>query len=81
MATFIIILTLFSVILGYIAGTIRALKTTRYDYDDGYLEGYNDAVDFMEEHQTPPDKAKELIDGLDELFDDQEETIIDCGEY
>lgn len=69
-----IILLLFVAIGCYIIGIRRGWKTYEHDYDEGYLAGWNDAVQKNETLRT-------LINGLDEAFEDEDNNIIDGGSY
>lgn len=87
----IIILAIFCALCGYCIGLRRGWKT----YENEYDRGYNDALNYCEQHydMTDLDKmtenleksqklqmAKSLVTQLDDLFE-EEERIIDCGEY
>lgn len=91
-----ILLALFCGIGGYIIGLNRGNDTHKYDYDDGYDNGWSDCVDTInanldelevkcskkaELDETREQKARELIEQLDDLFEDDEDNEIDCGEY
>ena len=91
-----ILLALFCAIGGYIIGLNRGNDTHRFDYDDGYDNGWSDCVDTINSNldelevkcskktewdETREQKARELIEQLDDLFEDDEDNEIDCGEY
>lgn len=71
-----IIYAVFCAIGGYCIGLRRGFKCYEHDYDEGYLAGYNDAV---EEHKRGV-KLNCLVNALDDLFKDDDD-ITDCGEY
>lgn len=61
-------------ILAYLIGLTRGINSTAHDYDEGYLAGWNDAVQKNETLRT-------LINGLDEAFGEEEDNVIDGGSY
>lgn len=84
----IIILAIFTAIMGYGIGLRRGFKT----YENEYDRGYNDGLTYCEQHYEMTDvdemmdtmyreeKARDLIKQLDELFED-DNKVIDGGEY
>lgn len=66
----------------YFIGLHRGCKTYKHDYDNGYLKGYQDAVDLMEEKKAEKSRAElagQVVSQIGELF--EEDKVIDCGEY
>lgn len=71
-ALWIFALIAFCIFLGYCIGIYRAHKTyqpSKYKYDEGYLEGYNDAVKEL----TREDNAREVINQIEDLFGEEDD--------
>ena len=84
----IILLALFCAIGGYIIGLRRGITGSQHLYDDGWIaaeEYFKRFPELVEEEDDEDkyDKARELLNQLDDLFDgeEDEDEIIDCGEY
>lgn len=88
----IIMFILFVAIFSYIIGVRRGFKCYEHDYDEGYLKGYEDALNPEKEEMTREEREENLrilIGELDEVFEankdlfeeGEEEDIIDSREY
>lgn len=82
------VIIIITVILGYIAGLRRGITGSQHLYDDGWIaaeEYFKRFPELVEEEDDEDkyDKARELLNQLDDLFDgeEDEDEIIDCGEY
>ena len=93
----IILLALFCAIGGYLIGLNRGNGFNKADYEEGYDDGWSDCVDTInanldglevksskktEWNETREQKARELIEQLDDLFDgEDDDDIVDGGTY
>ena len=75
--------------VAYFIGLTRGITGSQHLYDDGwiaaeeYFKRFPELLEGEEEDEDRYDKARELIHQLDELFeeDEDEDNVIDCGEY
>ena len=82
----IILLALFCAIGGYIIGLRRGITSSQHLYDDGWIaaeEYFKRFPELVEEEDDEDkyDKARRMIRELDDLFNEEDEDIIDGGEY
>lgn len=66
----------------YFIGLRQGNRDHIHDYDEGYNDGMNAAMELKEDFKF--EKAKELVQELDELFEgpeDEDVEILDGGEY
>ena len=77
------VIIIITVILGYIAGLRRGITGSQHLYDDGWIaaEKYFKRFHELLEDEDKYDKARELIHQLDEIFEEDDDNVIDGGEY
>ena len=83
-------------ILSYFIGLTRGVKETEAEHLMDYDKGYADALSYCEQHyqmeeidpmmdnlyeEQKYEKVKQLVKELDDLFEGEEDDIIDCGQY